>query len=161
MLFQGACDSEMTRTLQRQLYLTDSEDEVTLDRLRGVCIVFTMQEQAEAASSSSSYQPPAFWCTTRLPPSRPIAANSLVPLQRPIQGCPSHTPSEKDWQALLGATRLPAADLYSGGGGTVLAASRFFSLVSAVDMDLTSCDTLQCALLSRAPSRYCETSEPH
>ena len=38
--------------------------------------------------------------------------------------------------------RLPAMDLYSGGGGTVIAASRFFDVKLAVDIDSAACRTL-------------------
>ena len=92
-----------------------------------------------------------FVCTQRLPRNSSPSLRNLVPLQRALKTCVrcSAERTAKDDQGLgfVIAPKLPAVDLYSGGGGSVLGASEHFNVKLALDHSAVACETLRCGML--------------
>lgn len=57
--------------------------------------------------------------------------------------CRARFQGEAAEEAEFRRLRLPSADLYAGGGGSVLGASRHFSVKHAVDNGAVPCETLK------------------
>ena len=90
-----------------------------------------------------------YTCNQRLPGDQPIQdarSDDLLPLQHALKICQICSKAEHrdlaDQQALV-SSKLPAMDLYAGGGGSVLGAADHFDVVAAVDYNSIEYTTLQ------------------
>ena len=88
-----------------------------------------------------------FHCRYRLPSGKSSTRKSLVPLEAPLSCCVICTSRilsrEEDIKAFRQMGGLPSADLYAGGGGTMIGKKGWFRSKLAVDLDQTACATLE------------------
>ncbi|KAK4686193.1 hypothetical protein P7C73_g3941, partial [Tremellales sp. Uapishka_1] len=133
----GSPDEEGCTSKQR-LLLTDRYDSVLVSRILGKCFVLRDQKSTLRHSSSSS-----FYCEAR------ISHGNKVPLRKALRVCnrclEESARKTADDLAFAEVAMLPAADIYSGGGGSALGGklSGYFTVISTVDMDHAACDTIQ------------------
>ena len=88
----------------------------------------------------------AFICQQRLPHHLPALFQHLTPLHHELQSCTECVQAAQaahQEEMDLANSKLPAMDLYSGGGGSVEAAQQHFKVSIAIDVDPTACMTLQ------------------
>lgn len=126
---------------QFALYITDTVMTVSLDYVKHVVAV-----RYDAPATYDHHPADIFHCRQRLPAGRPAVRGSLMPLDSPLPCCVLCTSMilnrEEDLKAFRAMGGLPSADLYAGGGGTMIGKKGWFSSKLAVDLDQTACETL-------------------
>ena len=129
-------------TDQWALYLTDDHDLVERHVIVDVILV-----RQVPPDSYHDHAADIFHCSTRLPAGRLASRRALISLDQPLAVCvpcsSRITKRESDLQAYREMGGLPSADLYAGGGGTMLGKKGWFRSKLAVDLDGTACATLE------------------
>lgn len=102
-----------------------------------------------------------FWCDSRWSSTQ----QKVVNLQGGLPKCEtcdnermSVLPVNRHFSRLAADFRV--ADYYSGGGGGILSACRYFSVVSAVDMDPNACSTIAWVLIPPQIQLNCSQNFP-
>lgn len=86
----------------------------------------------------------SFKIDRRLPGGAREHINSLVRLQRAPKPCPAcYNDTTKRHDEEFEKLRLPAGELYAGGGGSVFGTNKHFGVRFAVDQDRVACRTLK------------------